>query len=317
MKLQTQVPLQTAKFPIDYDSKIVAIGSCFSEHIGNKLGACKFRITQNPFGILFHPKAIETLVTEAINQVEYTENDVFLHNEQWHSFKAHSALSGTNKTEVLEHLNLQLQYTRQALQEASHVILTLGTAWVYKNTETQNVVANCHKLPQKTFQKELLSVNAIRKALENIVTEVKAINPNVVFVFTVSPVRHIKDGMVENMRSKSHVLTAIHHFIEHQKNERLYYFPSYEIMMDELRDYRFYAKDMIHPSSLAVDYIWEQFKTVWINNGAFPIMKAVTQIQQRLQHKPFNPTSEAHKLFLLKLEADIKAIKACYPFLKF
>jgi lysophospholipase L1-like esterase len=316
MKLQTQITLQKEKHnPIDYKSNLLLLGSCFSENIGDKLAYFKFQMKQNPFGILFHPKAIEKLITYAINEKEFTEKDIFQLNQRWHCFDAHSNLSTANKNELLAHLNQSLKITESQIKSTSHIIITLGTAWVYRFIETDTIVANCHKVPQKKFLKELLSVDEVTESLESIVTLVKSINPKVNFIFTVSPVRHLKDGFVENQQSKSHLITAIHKIIEPRKS--IYYFPSYEIMMDELRDYRFYAEDMIHPNKTAIDYIWNKFSDTWISDHTHAIMQEVASIQNGLNHKAFNPNSDQHQQFLQKLANKIEALKKEYPFFDF
>ncbi|MEQ6123609.1 GSCFA domain-containing protein [Pseudotenacibaculum sp. MALMAid0570] len=312
MKLQTHIPLsKETRHPIDYDSKTLLLGSCFSENIGNKLEYFKFQSTQNPFGILFHPKAIETFIENAINLKEYDENDVFYLNERYHCFDSHSKLSTASKEELLINLNAAVQQIHKRLTESTHIIITLGTAWAYRLIESDTIVANCHKVPQKKFLKELLSVDEIAESLEAIVSLVRSINPDVNFMFTVSPVRHLKDGFVQNQQSKAHLISAIHHVVEPRK--RIFYFPSYEIMMDELRDYRFYAEDMIHPSKTAIDYIWSKFTESWVSESAFKTMKEVASIQKRMLHKPFNATSEEHQQFLEKLSNDVSALQKSNP----
>ncbi|WP_179376635.1 GSCFA domain-containing protein [Winogradskyella wichelsiae] len=316
MKLITQIPLQPQQYnQIDYNSRLLLFGSCFSENIGDKFAYHKFQTVVNPFGILFHPLAIENLITRAINKDYYTEEDLQFYNEQWFCLDAHSKLNQTSKEELLTLLNSQIDKTYNDLLSATHIIITLGTSWVYRDIESDNVVANCHKLPQKKFLKELLSVEQISESLEGIISLVKNVNPEVSFLFTVSPVRHTKDGFVENTLSKSHLITAIHQVVE--PRQHLYYFPSYEIMMDELRDYRFYNADMIHPSEVAIDYIWEKFKTVWLSDDTLKTLKIVTSLQAKKAHRPFNPKSEAHQVFLKKLQVDIENLQHEYPFFNF
>lgn len=316
MKLQTQIPLiKESRNLINYNSKIVLLGSCFSENIGNQLDYYKFQTTQNPFGILFHPIAIENLITNAINEKKYTENDVFFNNEQYHSFDTHSSLSANNERDFLDNLNLSIKSTRKTLEEASHIIITLGTSWVYRYIESDQIVANCHKVPQKKFLKEILSVDTISESLEAIILLIKSINKNASILFTVSPVRHIKDGFIENSQSKSHLITAIHQVIDKRKYN--YYFPSYEIMMDELRDYRFYAEDMIHPNKTTKNYIWEKFTSTWFDVSANSTMKEIDIIQKGMLHKPFNPNSEKHLQFLENLEQKKLKIMREYSFMSF
>lgn len=316
MKLQTQIPLQPQQHnQIDYNSKVVLLGSCFSEHIGDKFNYFKFLAHVNPFGILFHPLAIENLVTRAINQDDYTEQDLHFHNEQWCCLDSHSRLNNTSKKTLLHNLNVQIDNTHAYLKSATHIIITFGTSWVYRHTASDAIVANCHKLPQNQFTKEILSIHEITEAVEAVISSVKAINPAVSFLFTVSPVRHLKDGFIENTQSKSHLIAAIHQVIDSGK--QLYYFPSYEIMMDELRDYRFYGADMLHPSALAVDYIWDKFKTVWFTHETRSTAEVVDRIQKDLAHKPFNAQSEAHQKFLTQLQTKMATIQKTYPHILF
>lgn len=316
MIFQTHIPLKKQKHHlINYNSKLLLLGSCFSENIGNKLSYYKFQTQQNPFGILFHPKAIETFITKVINEEKYTESDVFFHNERWHCFDAHSVVSSTSKEELLNTLNTNINSTYQHLKNTSHIIITLGTAWIYREIATDTLVANCHKIPQKKFLKELLTVEEVSESLEAINSLIKSINPETTIIYTVSPVRHIKDGFIENQRSKAHLLSAIHQVVEPRNNT--YYFSSYEIMMDELRDYRFYAEDMIHPNQTAIDYIWEKFSEVWFSEETLETMKEVKTIQKGLMHKPFNPNSEAHQLFLKKLQQKKETLLQAFPFMNF
>ena len=316
MKLQTEIPLTKQLYnQIDYSSKLLLLGSCFSENIGEKFSYFKFQSTINPYGILFHPVAIENLITRSVNKDYYSESDLYFNNEQWSCLDAHSKLNKTSKEELLNELNTQLDETHNQLKVSNHLIITLGTSWVYRHIDTDKIVANCHKIPQKQFLKELLSADEIAESLEAIVSLVKSINPKISFLFTVSPVRHIKDGFIENTQSKAHLLTAIHRIIEPRK--QMYYFPSYEIMMDELRDYRFYNADMIHPSLVAIDYIWEKFKRVWLSEDALETSEIVASIQAKKAHRPFHPNSQAHQEFLSKLQNDIEGLQLKYPHINF
>ncbi|CDF80541.1 GSCFA family protein [Formosa agariphila KMM 3901] len=310
MKFFTEIPIQQqTENQIDYQSKVLLLGSCFVENIGQKFDFFKFKNLQNPFGVLFQPKAIEHLITHAIKGKVYTEDDLFLQNELWHCYQAHSKLSGIDKTEVLNGLNVALQHTKHYLESATHIVITLGTAWVYRHLESNTIVANCHKVPQKAFKKELLSSVEILESLQHMLDEIAAVNPKANVIFTVSPIRHTKDGMVENTRSKSHLISAIHQLVEINKKHQLYYFPSYEIMMDELRDYRFYASDLIHPNQVAIDYIWDKFKASWLSSTTTSLMKEVQIIQNGLHHKPINASSVQHQKFLKDLHARITAVK--------
>ena len=316
MQFRTKISILQSDSPIDYNSKIVSLGSCFAVNMAEKLDYFKFENTCNPFGILFHPFAIEKLIDFAVSKKVFTKEDVFFHNERWHCFDVHSDISNSSKEELITNLNTIIQSTLQQLQEASHIIITYGTSWVYRNLATNQIVANCHKVPQKEFSKEILSVATIEKSMQNTLNLIQKVNPNVNFIFTVSPVRHLKDGFVENQRSKAHLITAIHQIINYQLSIANY-FPSYEIMMDELRDYRFYAQDMIHPNPVAIDYIWERFSETTISEESHSIMKEVETIQKGLQHRAFNPNSESHQQFLSKLQDKMMSLQTHFPRIKF
>ena len=319
MDLQTQIPfVKESKNLIDYNSKVLLLGSCFAENIGEKLEHFKFQNTVNPFGIMFHPKAIETLISNAINNKKYVEKDLFFNNERWHCFDAHSKLSNPLKDELLKDLNASVKATNQQINKSTHLIITLGTAWVYRFIESKQIVTNCHKVQQKKFKKEILSIDEIVNSLENIENHVQSINPDIQIIYTVSPVRHIKDGFVQNQRSKAHLITAIHNVLTPRKQSKgLQYFPSYEIMMDELRDYRFYDDDMIHPNKTVINYIWEKFQQVWISSEASITMNEVNTIQNGLQHKSFNPNSNSHQQFLQNLEDRKKQLHLQFPHIIF
>lgn len=321
MNLQTNIKLKKQPHhQIGYNSRLMLLGSCFSENIGNKFEYHKFQSIVNPFGILFHPVAIENLITRSINKEFYTEDELIHHNETWSCLDAHSRLNTVSKEDLLKRLNAQIELTYQQINTATHIVITLGTSWVYRHIATDRIVANCHKLPQKQFLKELLSVDQITESLDAITTLIRTVNPKVNFIYTVSPVRHTKNGFIENTLSKSHLIAAIHELINQKSslvNRQSYYFPSYEIMMDELRDYRFYKEDMIHPRDLAVDYIWEKFKNVWLTEEAIGISQKVAAIQVKKAHRPFNPNSEAHQKFLANLQLEVNELQQKYPHFKF
>jgi hypothetical protein len=316
MEFRTKIPIPKSINPIDYNSKIVSLGSCFAENMAEKLDYFKFQNACNPFGIIFNPVSIEKMIYRIVNQFFYTEKDIFFHNERWHCYEVHSDWSNPDKEVFLENLNTVLRTSLIQLFQASHIIITYGTSWVYRNLESNAVVANCHKVPQKEFSKEILSIVTIEKSMQNTLDFIQKINPGVNFIFTVSPVRHLKDGVVENQLSKAHLITAIHQMIN-DKPQTINYFPSYEIMMDELRDYRFYAEDMMHPNQVAINYIWERFSETVISEESHSIIKEVETIQKGLQHRPFNPSSESHQQFLSKLQDKITKLVTLYSFMKF
>ena len=318
MHFTTPIPIPKSSNPIDYRSRIVSLGSCFAVNIGQKLDYYKFRNITNPFGILFHPLALEKFIGFAINGKSFTGADIFFHNERWHCYDVHSDLSHPDKDAMLETLNAAIALAKADITAATHLIITLGTAWAYRHAESGNLVANCHKVPQKQFTKELLSAELIKQSLENIISLVKDANPSAQIIFTISPVRHIKDGFTQNQWSKSNLIAALHEVLSTVKSQpTTCYFPSYEIMMDELRDYRFYAQDMIHPNQTAIDFIWERFAGGFTTQAAQNTMQEVEGIQKALSHRPFNPGTEQHKQFLTSVNDRITLLKQQFPHISF
>ncbi|RZJ64584.1 MAG: GSCFA domain-containing protein, partial [Flavobacterium sp.] len=246
MQFTTRIPIPKSNSPIGYESGVVSLGSCFAVNIGEKFDHFKFRNTTNPFGILFHPLALANFIAFAVNQKTFTENDIFFHNERWHCFDAHSDLSHPHKETLLGNLNNAVASANAAIKSATHLIITLGTAWVYRHKPTGSYVANCHKVPQKEFNKDLVHIIEVEDILTSIIKLLNRLNPELQVIFTVSPVRHIKDGFTENQWSKANLIAGVHETLNPKHgNTNCTYFPSYEIMMDELRDYRFYGSDML------------------------------------------------------------------------
>lgn len=312
LKFKTDIPITEIvkpKIPIGYESKVLLLGSCFVENVGQRLESLKFNGLTNPFGVLFHPIAIEKVLDDVVQQRYYSECDLIFDQGLWHSPHHHSEFSSPNSDEVLAKIMAQQNETFEFLQQTSHCVITLGTAWVYQYIPTQQVVANCHKIPQKQFEKRLLTVEEIEKRLQNISRILKKINPSVQIILTLSPVRHLKDGFQNNAISKAHLLTGIH---RSTMQESMVYFPAYEILTDDLRDYRFYAGDMIHPSEMAVNYIWEIFKSVWLSTETQLVTEKVVQLQRDLQHKPFHPQSERYQLFLKQIESQKNELSEKY-----
>ncbi len=314
MEFRTPIQLIKEKKQIDYNSNVVLFGSCFVENIEKYFNYFKFQNITNPHGIIFHPKSIEKSISECVKNKEYQQRDLYYNQDYWLSFNHHSKFSSDRLDEVLTKINSNIKTTHHALKKASHVFITLGTAWIYRFEASGNIVANCHKIPQKEFQKSLLSIEQITQSLTKAITNLKKINPDVTILLTVSPVRHLRDGFVENSRSKAHLHTAIHEVVD---KKSVFYFPSFEIMMDDLRDYRFYKNDWLHPSETALKYIWEKFKFAWIAEKAYPLLEEIDGIQKSLEHKPFRKDSEEHQKFLLKLQNKMESISASHPFIKF
>lgn len=314
MEFRTKFNIPNANKGINHQANMVLFGSCFAQHMANKLDYYKFQNLHNPFGILFHPLAIAKAITACIENKKYTTNDIYFFNNHWLSVDHHSVFNTTHQEEILNHINNEIEKTHQALKSASHLVITLGTAWAYRWMKTNQLVANCHKIPQKEFSKEMLSTHSIVEIMQDTITSLKSYNPNITLIFTVSPVRHLKDGFVENTQSKSVLHLAIRQL---KKIENVFYFPAYEIMMDELRDYRFYERDMVHPNQIAIDYIWEQFKNTWVDNASQNLMEDIEVIQKSLAHRPFDEQSASHQKFLHKLHKKMEEITQRYPSIQF
>lgn len=316
MQFTTPVRLEKYPCPIDHHSKVFLAGSCFAEHMADKLSYFQFQVTQNPWGILFHPMALLEMFRAAVSNSPDPSRIVF-HEDRFHHFDAHSRLSRSERKQLEEALATGLELTRAALSKATHFVFTLGTAWVYRELDSGHVVSNCHKIPQQRFRKELLTTGEIRNAIRELSEIISAHNPEAYQVFTVSPVRHLKDGMVGNQRSKAHLIAGLHDFLDESSQGKISYFPSYEIMMDELRDYRFFGQDMIHPSEVAVDYIWERFSTHYVSQDALQVMEEVGKIRRALQHRPFHPESAAYEKHLQLLKPRILALTERFPHMEF
>jgi len=312
---RTTIKLEKQTQSIDYDSPILLLGSCFTEHISQKLTYFKFDTLTNPFGIVFNSSAIKTAVTECVNNKVYTESDLKKHDDLWFSFKHHSQFSSPEQTKTLTAINNAIKGAHLFIKTASHIVITLGTAWVFTDNDTEEIVANCHKVPQKQFTRSLQSIAQISDDLEAIESAIKSVNKKVQIIYTVSPVRHLRNGFAENMQSKAHLISTVQKHIN--KHESSHYFPAFEIMMDDLRDYRFYEADMIHPNNTAVNYIWNLFKKSWLSDKSEETMTIIEGIQKDLQHRPFNKNSVSYKKFEENLNKKIATLTAIYPKIKF
>jgi len=312
---RTTIKTKKQEQSIDYNSKILLLGSCFTEHISQKLDYFKFDTLTNPFGILFNASAQQKAVLDCVENKTYTKADLTQNDGLWHSFNHHSQFSSPDAAKTLTAINTSINTANIFIKEASHIIITLGTAWVYTYNDSGKIVTNCHKVPQRQFTKSLQSVAQITANLERMYKALKSVNQKVTIIFTVSPIRHLRNGFEENMLSKAHLITAVHKHVS-QYND-CFYVPAYEIMMDDLRDYRFYEADMIHPNPTAINYIWEHFKNSWLSDKVFTTMKEIDAIQKDLQHRPFNKNSELHKKFEENLNKKIITLTAIYPKIKF
>lgn len=310
----TKIDIQSSAAKIEYSSKILTLGSCFSENIGTKLKDGCFDVDINPFGVLFNPFSISESIKLLLQKKTFTSNDLFYHNSLWGSFTHSTHFSDSNAEKCLHNINSRFEKASDSLNSTDYLIITFGTAWVYKLAESEKIVANCHKLPSTKFIRERLGANEISETYSELITNLHAINPKLNIIFTVSPVRHWKDGPTENNISKGILLQAVQEIVS--AHSQTYYFPAYEILLDELRDYRFYAPDMLHPSEVAVDYIFDAFTKVYFNAETLNCFKQVKQVQTGLAHRPQHTESAEFKTFKANLESKKTNLLTTYPVLK-
>lgn len=314
-KFRTSFKIPPLKTPMNYSSQILSMGSCFSENIGNKLADYKFNIIANPFGILYNPESIANAIDLLIKKKRFNKEDLFEHQGVWHSFYHHSRFSHTHANQCLKNINQALTQASEKLQTTNFILITLGTAWVYELKSTGKIVSNCHKISATNFRRFKLNTCDIVERYTALINKIKTKNPSCQVIFTISPVRHLKDGAAENQLSKATLINGVHELVE--TFDQVHYFPSYEIMMDDLRDYRFYASDMIHPSEQAVEYIWEKFKTACIDNTNYQTMHTIDKIKSAVNHRPFQPNTVPHKKFLNNTLQKIYQLQSDYPDLDF
>jgi hypothetical protein len=314
MKWRTEVAIPEGSRRIRYTDALLTLGSCFADHLGAKLSYYQFPHVGNPFGVIFHPLPLENLLGRAVENRPFTSDDLIESQGRWRCLEAHSVRSGHTPDEALKSLNEALEALKKALKHSTHAVLTLGTAYGFRHLESGQLVANCHKLPSRDFERRLSSPEALSESLSRILTLLRSSNEDLTCLLTVSPVRHIRDGLVENQRSKAHLITAVHALVQEGSAE---YFPSYELFMDELRDYRFYDRDLIHPSAAAVDYVWERFEHAWIDPGAGAVMAEVDSIRKGLAHRPIHNNSREQHKFKQTLERKIQILKQRYSHMNF
>lgn len=297
MDFSTPIKILTPPFSIQHKDAVFCMGSCFAESMYNKFSFYKFPALLNPFGTLFHPIAIENALMRIYALEKYTESEIFKFNQLFFSWDHSTKFSSHKMEETLQKINHSIEQAHRFLSQAKVFIFTLGTAWAYQLQKGNFLVSNCHKIPQSQFKKVLLSQIQIHKSLRNLVYMCKDLNEDAQIIFTISPVRHAKDGFWENNVSKGHLHSAVYYLIN-EESDNVYYFPSYEIVLDELRDYRFFEKDMLHPTPITIDYIWERFSSVFFEEKTQRLNQEIFKIKNALQHKPIYAGSVEHRKFL-------------------
>ncbi len=314
MKFRTIVNIDNFPFGITYSSKMFFIGSCFTDNIGSKFKNYFFDAMINPFGVLYNPVSVGKSLKYLIENKEFTEKDLIFYRGLWHSFAHHSSFSGNNKEQMLENINNSLKIASVFLKDTDILFITFGTAWVYEYKKSREVVSNCHKLPASEFNRKLLIIRDIVDFYKKLLIELNAFGKQKKVIFTVSPVRHLKDGATGNQISKSTLILAINELVGNFKN--VFYFPSYEIVMDELRDYRFYASDMVHISDVAVDYIWERLSDTFFDEKTMSDLTLAKKISAALQHRVMNTDSAEYQGFIDKTKRLIAEFQKRNPMVR-
>ena len=315
MQFKTTIDVPHASFEISHAHKGMAIGSCFTTKIGNRLLAAKFPILVNPLGTVYNPASIAQTIDLLLGEISFDEQQIFFANDVWQSYYLHTSFSSVDKQEVIQSFNKVKNEFLEKFQSIDYLFLTLGTAWVYELNETKQIVNNCHKTPSSQFTRKKLSVEECVTVLEQTIQKLQNINPNLQVIFTVSPIRHWKDGAHENQVSKATLFLAIDSLQKSMRN--IGYFPAYELLMDDLRDYRFYDEDMLHPSATAVEYIWETFSKTYFSKETTDLISKIEAIQKAIEHRPFNAQSQSYKTFLQNTIDDCAILSNKYPFFNF
>jgi hypothetical protein len=303
---------------INHRHKLLLMGSCFTENIGDKLIVHKFSVLQNPNGILFNPVSVKDAIENYITNKVIDENDLFYLNEAYHSWQHHSRFSGITKVDAVQKINVSTSTAHHYLKEADFVIITLGSAWIYELTEkaaiakSGSVAANNHKAPADWFNRRLLSSPEVIDLLNAAILQLQQFNPFIKIIFTISPVRHLREGFIENNRSKAALINGVHTATANFEN--VFYFPAYELVIDDLRDYRFFAEDMVHPNYAATNYVWEKFVATCIDEPSQELMKQINEINAAINHRPFNNSSIAHQAFKNKYLQLCTAMQQKYAY---
>ncbi|MDA3879216.1 MAG: GSCFA domain-containing protein [Prolixibacteraceae bacterium] len=314
IQLTTKVNFEKPSFRISHQSKVLMIGSCFSDNIGKILHDNKFDTLLNPFGVLYNPASINEAIKRCLTLTPIIEEELIYHNNLWHSFDFHGSFSQANKDDLLSNANKTIENTHAFLKSTNYIFVTFGTSWTYHHTDNHKIVANCHKLPASVFTRERLRVEDITSQWNNTLNKLYAFNPDVRIIFTVSPVKHLKDGAHGNQLSKATLLLAIDEIVKRHP-DKLYYFPSYEIVNDELRDYRFYAEDMAHISDTAKIYIYDIFKQTFFNSTTLQLAEAIDKITKATSHRVLHNNKSEIKKFTETILKKIEKLEITHPFI--
>jgi len=316
MNFFSRIELPKSLIDTSYDDLYMLCGSCFAENIGNKLIDYKFQVDLNPFGILYNPESIDLSIRRLMANKQWESEELFFSEGLYHSFGHHSSFSDISEDACLQKINERILFSADNLQKTGKLFITFGTAYLYRLKATGQVVANCHKLPARLFVRERLTIAEIVENWERLLSDLFEMNKQLTVFMSVSPVRYWQDGVRENQLSKSILLLSVEQ-LQARFPERTVYFPAYELMMDELRDYRFYVEDLFHPSDTAIQYIWERFADTYMNEQTLQLMKEVGQIKKALNHKPLSRQSESYKQFITQTLLKIEQLNEKMPYICF
>ncbi len=311
MNLQTHIIIPKGSFEISHQSKILLMGSCFSANIGSKLIDNKFVVSVNPFGILYNPLSINNAINRMLDKKTFCEQDFINYNNRYHSLMHHGSFSNANLNEAIDNVNAEFNSASDQLENADVLLITFGTSYVFRWTESKEIVGNCHKIPADRFTRERLSVENILTAWDKLINRITTVNPDIKIVFTVSPIRHFKDGAHQNQLSKAILHLSIDNLMN-QFTKNTFYFPAYEIVIDQLRDYRFYKDDMLHPTSLTQNFIWERFSDTYFSSETQKIITEWQKISQAISHRPSNTNSDEYQQFLIRTINILEAFEDKY-----
>ena len=316
MEFRTEVAVDDFPFSLGYATPTLFCGSCFTENIGGIMRTLKMPVLVNPFGVVYNPLSVAQVLQRSVAGKIYNADELQFRDGLWFSFDFHSRFASPNRNACIALLNEAVSSAKDFISTTQCIVVTFGTARVYKLKGCGEVVSNCHKVPAVEFENKLLAVDEVVEIWSNLISMLLGLNPSLKLVLTVSPIRHWKDGAPGNQLSKSTLIVAVHRLVE-MYSDNVFYFPSYELMMDDLRDYRFYDDDMLHPSPKAIEYIWSKFSRVLIDDDSMKLAAQIQKIIQAAGHRPFNTDTLEHKRFVDKILKSIQDIKLIHPSINF
>ncbi|MEM9857617.1 MAG: GSCFA domain-containing protein [Bacteroidota bacterium] len=307
---RTELSILKAPFSISHTSRIMTLGSCFSDEIGRYFSHYKFNTLVNPYGVIFNPLSLFRLITKTIDLKSPAKDSYVVSEGLYKHLDFHSNFSATSLSKLEERIVSTTHQTHNFLKKADILVVTLGTAVAYEYLKTSSIVANCHKIPQSEFKQSVITTDSIRAAFDDLVVKMRAFNRNLKIIFTVSPVRHIKDTLETNSVSKATLRTSCNDLVGEFSN--VTYFPSYEIMLDDLRDYRFYKADMLHPNRTAIEYIWSKFSEAYFSERTQVLIEKWKKIRKAIDHKPLGTNSEAHQRFVYETISKVEGFSTMF-----